>query len=977
MRGATLCIGLLATALTGCKRGEDQLGGGSITWISEGDGPASAAPLYRFSPGSRAIVKQLNWRYPRIDAGTIELPSGRRALRSVIDKDAHWLAESEEGLFLVGSPRDGELDVPVLMVPSQVRLGMEWAVDVNDDGDDDYWFRVTDRQEDAPTLLGPRTTWTISLVGEQNLVLVDRTYAEGLGLIRLSYTTTLGLPAVSTVTDVVLTSGADAGAGLPDARPALSLEPLEGPDGQLSFGRDGHHLSVLQPGDDGRSIVQVVGDGFEYVDASQVRPTTRGTCVETTDAPLLGRVEGRVIEWTAESAPWLERLPPGCLRRVVSTGDRSLDDIASDASASLIDDGELVALRVTEKGALSDEGIGDDRYLLLFRDDEGRVRTVRHHSVDDDQRVRDWEERMLGPDTPIPELEPARRAFDGWGGWTRTRLGRWDWHLGDDPMRLLYPTDREGDRLPVLAFGYDGLLTRSEYAIQGRWEDPWPAGAVAGTSVSVRTAPRRREALVTSMDGVIDRLTIGSDGEIVQERVGTVVLPAGHRLAGAARVAGFGPVQAGERLIIATSDHAPISEYPEADSRLFEGSTWLWSTTIDRADGRAVDPPGVSAQAAGRDLVVCWPGGGSVEREGWTLGGAPAAAVIPIHDQCALVVRDLDDAMATPQLGAWAATGTVPGVGAVEIGLTADPAQPWQAWDLGFVGTDWNGDSTHHTPLSDGGFATVASEHAPGGVLWGQAGGSTPSLGSEIGYDAGQIVSSIGGHGFWQVLPPDSERPNLYLQGRAMGSFEADAITAITEAGGVWIVETDGTCTAVEPSGDTDTCPIDALDSALHPSVVLRDGTVCGVLDQVPACQRPGGVVKRASTDAMRHARFQAPLGDDTWLVAHSEGIGAIHVDSMRLAWTRDGSGPVRVNADGSVWAAHDGGLVAVTPTGLEPVALPGRIADYPVVDVLPAGEVLVLVFEGWPAGRFPATVGLGWTEDDVGYARIPLPQGR
>lgn len=527
----------------------------------------------------------------------------------------------------------------------------------------------------------------------------------------------------------------------------------------------------------------------------------------------------------------------------------------------------------------------------------------------------------------------------------------------------------------MLAFGYDGLLTRTEYAIQGRWDDPWPAGALAGTSVSVRTSPRDREALVTSPDGVIDQLVLRDDDEIVQERVGTVVLPEGHCLAGAARVGGFGPIQASERLIVATTDHAPINDYPVSDPRLFEGRTWLWSTTVQEPDARPVDPPGISAQAAGRDLVVCWPGGGAVSREGWTLGGVPAAAVVPIHDQCALIVRDLDAAMPTPQLGAWAATGTVPGVGPVQIGITADPAERRQAWDLGWLGEDWSGHGTRHAPLPDGGFTTVASENAPGGVLWGQAGaGYRGGVGTEIGTEALRVVA-LGGHGFWELTePPRDGSPNLFLQGEPRGWFDASSITALTEAGGVWVTERDGTCTVVEVDGSTRACPTDQLDEGLIPRLERLDGTVCGSTAEAPACQLPGEALQRASgfTDGSGAMGRWTPLGGDTYLIGGERGSQAIDVGTMRRAWGAEGRG--RMNADGTVWMVGDGRLHALRPSGPEAIELPDRIADYTVVDVLPAGEVLVLVFEGWPAGRFPATVGQDWREDDVGYARIPTP---
>lgn len=350
MRGYLGWLGLGLLALTACQRDRDDDGVRAVTWISEGSGPANEAPLYRYTPGTRGIVKQQNTRSVRLEAGFIELPSGQRAIRSLDGKDGSWLVEREEGLFLIGGPRDGELEVPVLMVPSEVRSGMEWSVDVNADGDADYWFLVSDRQEAAPTILGPRTTWTISLVGEARQVVVERTYAEGLGIIGLEYTTSNGSPAIFTLTDVVIPADPADGAGLPDARPSLVLEPVEGTEGPLSFGRDGHHLSVLQPADDGESLVQVVGDGFKELGLHTFVRTTQATCIETVDAPLLGTVEGRVIDWVQDSAPNLQRLPPGCLLKVVSEGEGAIIEIASDAATAMIDDGEMVALPVTEEG---------------------------------------------------------------------------------------------------------------------------------------------------------------------------------------------------------------------------------------------------------------------------------------------------------------------------------------------------------------------------------------------------------------------------------------------------------------------------------------------------------------------------------------------------------------------------------------------------------------------------------------------------
>lgn len=156
---------------------------------------------------------------------------------------------------------------------------------------------------------------------------------------------------------------------------------------------------------------------------------------------------------------------------------------------------------------------------------------------------------------------------------------------------------------------------------------------------------------VVSATGFIERIRFGAEGG-TRESLGRARVPVGHTLRGA--------VELGDGFM-ALATHETSTE-----------KHFLWVAKTPEAT-LALGSSGVSVDNWGFDARVCWSATDEeLDTSGWSLGGVPALATLPLATNCALVLRDLEarpmpketfSVLAPP--GWHVVEGPVPGVGLV------------------------------------------------------------------------------------------------------------------------------------------------------------------------------------------------------------------------------------------------------------------------------------------------------------------------
>ena len=150
----------------------------------------------------------------------------------------------------------------------------------------------------------------------------------------------------------------------------------------------------------------------------------------------------------------------------------------------------------------------------------------------------------------------------------------------------------------------------------------------------------------------------------------------------------------------------------------------------------------VTAGIDGYDMVVCWPPSTeALDPTGWTLGGEPAHAVLPITDSCALVVRDTSRSMGfnfysdEDRPAYWAmARVKIPGLGPYLVALSTKQLEhenePLRL-------------EQQLVSLSDRRLVSESYLYGPGGI---RLGGARHGLGA---YEIGSGIAGPAGDGVW------------------------------------------------------------------------------------------------------------------------------------------------------------------------------------------------------------------------------------
>lgn len=225
-----------------------------------GDGPENTGPLWPLRAGLSGddiVVGD-----PSAVGDYLAFPVTRPGLPNAYDGPRNWthLASTDDGVVLLGNPRDGLYPRPLLVIPAHVKHGMTWTVDPGDGGVpvscgaiSPFGAQATRTQWGAPGSfvarpweVGCARDWAFGEAGRN--VVFGAKVVEGLG------------PAGRNARLVPLEDHP----AMPEAaRPVITLEPLNGGDPLGESFRADRMGAFVNPAHDGSAIRLVIeGEGL-------------------------------------------------------------------------------------------------------------------------------------------------------------------------------------------------------------------------------------------------------------------------------------------------------------------------------------------------------------------------------------------------------------------------------------------------------------------------------------------------------------------------------------------------------------------------------------------------------------------------------------------------------------------------------------------------------------------------------------------
>jgi len=638
---------------------------GAFEVLAEGTGDANDAPLQPMRSGSVLLFNGAVVRPP------VALASGRIAYRYITQPNTQtgetnvpvpgesYYSVDERGIWFEGDTRYGMIGDSILLVPHEVRVGMRWR---SGGGETARTYEVTARRE-QPSTLGLTTFWTIE---QQTEPPVYRLYAEGWGVLAAAVGYEPDIPQIYSSLRAV--TGTDPEPAR-STGPALTLTPVEGVyEGILNQIRVDSVRAVRYYDGGVVTIMNIMGTG---------RGVGRPDGVYTTELAERGMAIHIASATTASVLPMGTAVPDQGIGASYWYGPGSLFGLGN---VRFLDGAPYWTVDET----------------FIFENAIGGLGGVHLHGYGGAPQVID----ELPLVEPIHGYGAAASARPIWGSFPHDRSndGRRRTLFGDGadddhiPFALIY------DRIGSMWFGSLESLPESRYIRVGDFVEAFPdayaprGGYSRKAALHTTTADGSQSHFLTSPGGIIDRIVVDRAGAR-RERVGRVELPAGHLLQAVAESVDGG-------LVVFT--YTPDLPRP---------LTQVWRTEAGGAEPVA-PAPFVSLEWSHWDLRVCWPATAErLDGTGWRLGPAPAAAVVSVADNCALVVRDLE---ATPIRASFESPdgwqvfeGDVPGVGHL------------RASEHG-VGNGGTVAPTGGTWLAAGGVIGNGVYFAPGGVLRGE-----------------------------------------------------------------------------------------------------------------------------------------------------------------------------------------------------------------------------------------------------------------
>jgi hypothetical protein len=926
-RGRILCrlvgLSLFVAACGGGGGGGAAPGGGGYHFVSMGTGEENTKPLNPLRYGSvfgtgRASV---------IADGYVDLPSGRALrLTEVLSGVVTYVAQKPEGLFVLGGTLDGLDKGSELIVPAKVRLGMKWTTTLVGGGGDT--FEVTAREPNTASQFGPVTKWTIERTDGDGNLLASKSYLEGYG-------SESSPPTVLPAEDVVVA---------PETAPKVTLTPIPTPD---SFR--------------GRGWVETIGlvranesVGGMFVVNDELEATNVGFC---------GMYDGTTVTAMTPSPgkPFRRTTGPACVtttycvKLTTMAGGRldcSITYASGQASGVSIGlDGTYTWIARANEGGLAYadfERAGSDfsetayRTLAALPDDKGVGQIVYNHFGGFGDLVAIGGPELLGEANPPSPKILANNLV-----------------ALEDLTAAIPLGDSNGGRRTMLLQTADGMLWSSR--IGGDVvEPPVRYGRFSG-ELSVQASEHGNEVLRVTGDGLVQRLSVDAQG-LALEPVAKIDLPPREVAVGAFL---YREADAA-KLIVATLT-------PDGSDGVLGSLVRLnlYKSSAAVTPGAAVRVPaalGLRANAAGYnyDGLVCWTGAeGPPDPTGWTIGGQPAAAVVPVTGggPCAMVVRPPGQGMPGLSANFTAVEGPIPGVGRVTVQL---PLNPNLRVDPGVI----NGgeiDRGALAPLKGGGMVSGRRLYGSGGVARGVP--IDPLTADAFRFE----WIDAAGNGVWLSTMDEANEPLLRRVGltSARTSFPdlvpdvngvkpKPTIEFLSGGGGV-VVKAGPAEYYVAPDGTKTMLPAPKTNRAYMGR--LADGTLCGIDGSAPPsifCVPPAGAEVTSPLPAgVLSIPDVLPGAEGVFLFKPNTGLPYAGIDPKTA--TLIGIAPATYDlvswcpaADGSLWgvvsdSAINGNvyLVKLTRNGVQRVEIPAALIprDDQIVRVVPDEDVLLLIF--------------------------------
>lgn len=908
-------LGVFACACS-CQ-GPGTPAGARYRFTSQGEGATNALPLNPLRVGS--VVGG------SIVDGVLETANGRELrLTNTFSGLVTRVAFGADGLFFTASNIDGIEARPVLVVPATVRVGMTWEVFVDRSDVPLYRFEVKERTELSETFFGPGVLWRIDATDDIGAV-ISRRYLEGRGNVEaLAQVMWNEDPPVS-----------------PDAAPPVELEPLTMPE---TFNKRAwvESFSLVRVGDGPGLFIandEVFGNGGNIGWCAQYAGGALTPVPPVSGAPFR-RTAGLECVTTQLCAKAASSVGVGVLDCSLSyaSGHASGAFVGSDGQvtwAPRLNTGDLAFADLVRAG--SDFSEVSYRGYAVVPDAQGRGNVLyTHYAGYGDLLALGDETRLLG-DPAAPRLV------------TNNTLA-----LGD--LAKVTPlADDTGGRRTLLMQTADGMLwsAKLEGTVLSR---PVKHARLAGR-LSVQATERGHEVLRVTGDGLVQRLRVDEQGLGLDPIAQVKLTGVGEQLHSA-----FLWREGGQTFLVVA-----VLRFDGRDALGSLVRLDLLRSKQPVTPGATVRPAlanGVRAQTAGPngDALVCWSGARLTSPDGWTIGGKPALAVLPVDfgGPCAMVLRQPGPPFAgESQHGSpyWTIEGPVPGQGRVTV-------RTGVATNGGFRG----GSPLPFllAPLKEGGHVTGRRIYGPGGVVLGMP---TLALDAEpVAQNAALFAIDAAGNGLWVTTRDPVVMNQSVVKRLGSTSMEVrfppgtNVSLGFPSGGGGLVLPINENLgpryVYVSPDGGVVDLPTDVATERL--SGRLADGTLCGsVLGQQRAfCRKPGGPTVTAPLPAdvgsLPEPGAFLPSDDGVFITAlgdHYAFDPATATFLDRPAGNRTAVGLVHA-ADGTVYGLvfDSARMVPFFPArfrrgGPEEVPVPGGVFQRgeDLVRVVPDGPVLLL----------------------------------
>lgn len=943
---ALLAGALSVVASAGCgSDGEVRPDGWEIT--DDGGGEANTEPLFPLRTGLRYV----GHRAARVGPGDNESIAidgvadvgGRRVFRWIGGWDGiTWLADTSDGVVIVGASAVGVTARATLYMPRTVRVGMRWTNDV--DGDDvvDQRFEVLSRDmRDVPH--GHRVVWTVREDRPGSAQQFEYEFVEGRGLYRVfeGQGETRAL-ATEYATQVFPLEAREAVAESISARSPMT--PIGG-----AIERPWYLAVRQRPADDWSAlIVGQTGQAFASDDGfcDAIRCPANGyvgsVCAGILQGAEFRANEGELAAGVTERCGTSEFQDPAgavwdeSLQRFHQSPRGTAGPIAHHLYHTAVRTdrqdwpwvpigwfrGENGGLR--EVGLLGpEETFGTVGHALRVQYPEGQTFDLRDGEQNDLPFIGGAQGRYGDADAWL-----FRESLAAWGGFAQPCRYTVPRMYPEDPdcihrerdEQIVFSLDQQGDTLPFLVAGGGNVTATAELHEATGLTALTTQFGLPGT-YSFRLSGASREVTIATPDGLVYRVLV-EQGLARLERIAALDVPAGHWVVGAARVTQTVAGQHVERLVVATV--AKGSALPFTSHR---GQLWV-ASTHDPVPFTPDPMLGVTAIKDEGDALVCFPAAaGPPSTQGWSIGEAPAALALLVGeaDSCVLVVRDRAASFASDALSYWLVEGPAPGMGRVAFALAG---QATRTLDERIGEGGHGGVGAGLAPLAGGGIASKSAAFWQGGV---------PRLGGPFANQASEgvrtLVDSAGG-GLWygveggpSIVHRASDARVVFLPqdlSSYVGGFMRVETLGHVEGGGVVIGDR-----AVLHDHTVRRLPRLA-------SYLARDGTTCH-MDRCTARdgsdRTPAGMPAGAALLPFPDGRLLA------WVNGGPSSVVDLDMGSARVLDPRPLRSVVHA-ADGSLWGIVGTGtesrLVSIDVDAVHDVPLP------PSLDLSDAGPIVV-----------------------------------